>query len=523
MSPYEIQKIKEGEYTSAVKSIIQEEKPFNNIVRLLANCPHALAQYLKLFATDPKTSTAQKQIAAHLFVETQLGIISSEKSGLAENSKELTEFIEANKSYLDGDTVIKLHQHYGKINNLSKIARMFGKYEIAIEYEYKGELHSYKYVPVEKQRQALLTKTNQKKYETLKSKMDLLIHSSEIVPDNFDASFDVLVNLIAQIPNLKANEDLSELEHFLQLKTNSPKPIQITLSLLFQLMKENIITARGKYDEIINGFTKKYYNKIDFDLIASYFIANQKYDIASKLYSHVNNRHLLSIRYMMEQIFSPNTVSKSIEPLKTLFKGHLSKAEDHKECFLLILKRAHQLGNKLNSSHWNALISMAHDSKLALDDIFPLMPDNIPIEELHTDISKAVCNSSQSIQESEKIREEIKKRMQQQHQILAESTTEVIECDPQKTKCIFCDQRVCDAPFNVYPCGHAAHIHCFLENISYYFIDDDTNINILSNESILRELPKSCPACGLISLKVLKKKFLENDDKEDIEKWDVPF
>ena len=519
------EKIEKGEYLAAADVILQNHYPFNQTVRLLSNCPKALAAYFFKYCSSIDTLTAQKQIAAHLYIETQLGVLNSTQ-GIKEKQEEqerIRSFINEQQVYLDPDTVIKLIKHYGETSILAEVCIIFKRYEMAIEV-YTGSssisAHTNKILSIvnnlktEKQRQTFLRFINQTRnylYEAIDDSLQI---------ENLDALFDTLAVFVSSSPydNEMYRLNIAKTFENLNLSGLLSKPVHFTMSfLLLILLKKDV--------QIKNFMESKEFNIIDHDFIATYCAAHGDNELAAKIYAKVPNRHIAAVGFMINSVFNTNDQKINLKPLIDLLRNDLKKADDIRECWLIILRKAKSISNKLNSKNWNEIVSEATSTRtISLDDIFPLIPADMALDDLHQTISQAVGQSSKALSESEKVREKIKARMQEQRAIVTNTAMKPIELNALDAKCIFCGQSVCDSGFDVYPCGHVAHISCWSNNIDTYSFEQNIYEDLFNAEALTKRFSASCPACGLVSLKVLDKKFVDEEiDQEAISNWEVPF
>ena len=223
------------------------------------------------------------------------------------------------------------------------------------------------------------------------------------------------------------------------------------------------------------------------------------YSLAAELYAHVEGRHQLAVDYALREseMFAIN-----------LLKGHaLRESPDIATLWVQLLKSCRD-NSKHKNYAWNDLISAANQSGvLTLDDIFPLIPKDMPMESLNTIIAEAVQRSSDEIKSCEELRTKIEARANTQREILNTPNLKPLEINPLEATCFLCGQIVCDSQFEAYPCGHVVHTSCYLNSA------DTQDISTLS---------ESCPACGTASLVILDKPFVDEDDKAEAQKWYVP-
>jgi hypothetical protein len=519
------EKIEKEEYLTAADLILSMQLPFNQTVRLLSNCPKALAAYFFKYSASINPTPAQKQIVCHLFIETQLGVINSTLNNKekTEEQRKLKEFINEHQNNLDPDTVIKLIKHYGETSLLAEICIIFKRYEMAIEALTSGSVIKANIKQIlglilnlkeDKQRQTFLRFIAQSRkdlYEAIDESLKL---------ENLDALFDTLAILVSISPydvNIY-QEDILKTFEVLRQEGLITKPIHYTMMfLLFILLKK---------DAQIEEFMKsKEFGIIDHDFIATYCASHGNAELAAKIYAKVPNRHVAAVGFLINTVFNTQEQTINLKPLIDLFKNDLRRADDLRDCWLIVLRKARSVSDKLTAKNWNDIVSEATKNRtLSLDDIFPLIPEGMSLDELHTTISSAVGQSSKTLAESEKVREQIKARMQEQRAIVTNMAMKPIELDPMDARCIFCGQSVCDSGFDVYPCGHVAHISCLTSNMTTFTKHQDIYGDLFNPEALTKALSASCPACGLVSLNVLDKKFVDEEyDYEAISDWDVPF
>lgn len=520
-----INKINNKEYNSAAQSLIQENLPFNQVVRLLANCPMALAAYFYKSASKIGVSPASQQIYCHLYLETQLGILSSIPP--ADKKAEidaLKKFINDYKAALDGKTVIKLIKHYGELTLLTDACIIFEDYESAVQAlitgnpDYVHLLKLTKTLSVENQRQIFLRVIKSQKMKLI----DFLDESSETT---MSAIFDALCSIIADASDLNSFylDNFTNLMPHLMLQGYFTSPIHFSMEFIFYIITKN----QEKINEFIQS---KNFEKADHDFIATYCASHNLFDLAARVYAHVKNRHLSAVRYIIKHITATKPQSKS-QPILDLMK-ELDKSDDLKECWLFILRSCRDLGSFIESDDWKQIIQKATQKRiLSLDDIFPLIPGDMQLDDLHKTISTAVGKSSADLRKSEETRKKILDRMAEQRRIVTDTSMNSIIVEPADQYCVICNQKVSDQPFDVYPCGHAVHFSCFRQNMANFLSGQElTNIvfgaatdNTKITSMLIDFGKRSCPACGTAALTILDKPLVdETVDYSAITKWEVP-
>jgi hypothetical protein len=241
---------------------------------------------------------------------------------------------------------------------------------------------------------------------------------------------------------------------------------------------------------------------IDKDFIVSFLVRHKQYALAADIYAKVPDRHLMAVKYALKKSFA-----KACEVLE----GPLSRARDANACWLWALKTC--AGPEAPPDcDWERLITGANrKGRIMLDDIFPLVPSNMELDAIHNLVTKAVQRTSAGIQQREKLRIAIEQKAEEQRAIINSQPVKPVELMPSDVKCFFCGQPACDAGFVVFPCGHVIHITCFVSGKG----QDD--------QAKLKELEKSCPACGSAALAILDTPFIDPAQKWEVyERWRVP-
>ena len=96
--------------------------------------------------------------------------------------------------------------------------------------------------------------------------------------------------------------------------------------------------------------------------------------------------------------------------------------------------------------------------------------------------------------------------------------------------CELCKNPIFSGRFIIFPCNHAVHISCYLENMDLYFSPAD-QLSLIAYQSsalknpnsrnnLLELLSDSCPICGERAVSVLDKDFVI-DDPEEKDKWSL--
>ena len=179
---------------------------------------------------------------------------------------------------------------------------------------------------------------------------------------------------------------------------------------------------------------------------------------------------------------------------------------------------------------WQRLLQEALLSNVVrLDDIIPYIPRKMELEFLNHQIIKSVSSYQSTNKSAEAVITELKSRFTEQQKKLETKNENEIEIDPS-CYCEFCKEPIYQGRFIVFPCHHAVHVKCFLENMSLYFSPAD-QLNLIALQSsalrkskdrddLIEQLSRSCPMCGEISVNALDKKFTIEDPSEE-KQWSL--
>ncbi|EAY20485.1 hypothetical protein TVAG_238570 [Trichomonas vaginalis G3] len=179
---------------------------------------------------------------------------------------------------------------------------------------------------------------------------------------------------------------------------------------------------------------------------------------------------------------------------------------------------------------WKDLLSRAITSKIIrLDDIMKFIPEKMEITFLSPSIIDSIRGFQDESKQTEDKIENLKERSHQQRDIKSMFGDDQHAIDVESSElCEFCRQSLYTDKFIVFPCHHALHIHCFLENMDLFFEPvEQLNLIALQANALKREdtraklidaLSKSCPFCGELSVEILNKSFVV-EDQEQIDKW----
>lgn len=481
------QMIEEQKYDSAAESLIMQQIPFNFALKMISNCPKMLISYLYKQSSMFIASQVSQQIIWHLYLQTALFNLD------ANESKRVISFINEHKDGLDKDLVLKWVLQSGEMNLIHNACLAFGDYTTLVQYLMSNGSHQLllQYalnVPEILQRAVYL-----RILPVQTMQLTEFLSNAEKPP--IEAIFDTFVQLaikVADYENVTLRENIGiNIQTFYELGLFT-KPAHLHVYLLY-------LIATNKTKEIKAFFHTPQINLIDSDFIVKFLEKKKMYLLAAHLYAHVEGRHQLAVDFALR-----DSESVAID----LLEGHaLKNSSDISDLWIHLLTLCKDK-SKRRKFNWNDLIAAANKSgALTLDDIFPLIPKDMPMDSLNSIIAEAVQRSSDEIKSCEELRTKIEARANTQREILNAPNLKPLEINPLDSYCFLCGQIVCDSQFEAYPCGHVVHTSCYLNSV------DTQSIASLS---------ESCPACGTASLVILDKPFYDEADAAEAQKWFVP-
>ena len=488
--------IKGGKYDEAADRMLFSGIPVNEGYRMLANCPRALARFLLKSSRMKSISVAAKQILSHLYIETALFVASQSKGNdrLAA-MKKVINFIRKNKNFLSERAVVQMVRQSGEAAIMNNVLLVFGNERQIINNILASgsakKLESFiLHVPIEQQRWVFM--------KLAESNIGKLTHilSAEEKPQ-MDAIFDAIVSLVLKAQTVNKALCTSLLNTFAG-EDKRGKMLGPHYQLLF------IFWALLKKKDKIEAFYKtKEFASMDKDFIVGYLVNKKMYEMAAQVCAHVKGRHVFAVRFALME---------SMELALDLLSGPLAKEPDARECWLEVLKLCSNEKTKPKDCDWGRLVYAADASaKVNLDDVFPLVPPDMPMDALHVALAGTVQRSSDDMKYNEDVRSSIEKRATKERKLMNTQKHQPLRITRDKITCYVCGRLATDSPFEVFPCGYAFHVTCYL------------NSNLPGDFSSRDAMTSSCPACGIVSLDILDKPFVDwEKDKDKLAKWRVP-
>lgn len=181
---------------------------------------------------------------------------------------------------------------------------------------------------------------------------------------------------------------------------------------------------------------------------------------------------------------------------------------------------------------WKELLSRAVTSKIIrLDDIMKFIPEKMEITFLNQSIIDSIKDFQDQSSTTEDKIQHLKERSVEQREAKNAGADDQHAIDVDSSElCEFCRQSLYTDRFIVFPCHHALHIHCLLENMDLFF-EPHEQLNLIalqasamkredSRAKLIEKLSRSCPICGELSVEILNKSFAI-EDEEQVQKWSL--
>ncbi|KAH0790912.1 hypothetical protein GPJ56_005047 [Histomonas meleagridis] len=333
-----------------------------------------------------------------------------------------------------------------------------------------------------------------------------LPNSIAIFPMLCDMVFAEIFNE-APVPKLQA---ILERMYTRRLLLNPPhRQIQYYL-----LVKSNSLSKM----EVI--YKHDLFQLIGFDYVIRHLEHRKLYSFAADFCAHIKDRHYSAITY---------SILDSIRFSLDLLVSTLKDAEDVRDCWMIALERSRNTGDEYE---WRNLLKTATTSGfLALDDIFPMMPVEMPIDEFQPTILQSIRKYQRITQQSKDKIEQLINRSNEQREVIRVGPSMACQMDPLAI-CWFCKGSVYKDRFLVFPCNHCVHVNCFLANSHLYYTPvERLNLVSLSAKAMREEkraiplanvICRSCPVCGELSTKVLNKDFAIKEEVTPRKMWGLP-
>jgi len=245
------------------------------------------------------------------------------------------------------------------------------------------------------------------------------------------------------------------------------------------------------------------------------------YVFAGHICAHLPDRHEQAISWALQD---------SIPPTMDILTSVLRNAPDLKDCWIRALK--YVPNTEEEKVAWKQLLETSTNSGVvALDDIFPLMPDEMGVEGFQGTILRSIQGYQDEASNSQAKIDQFIKRANEQRAIIAAGPSMRVELDALQS-CAICGQSIYRDKFLVFPCLHTIHLKCLLSNMNLYW-NATQRLNIISlaaramkcekNTNRLAEaVSECCPICGELSVEVLNKDFLLKEEYEERGMWALP-
>lgn len=498
--PKVVKAINDGDYEMAAETLVVQNYPFQETMKMISNCPRMMCAYLYRRACAIGSNLGAQQIVCQLYLQSAIfGLCLLSDAERKSETEKIKRFIHDYKKYLSQKLVMQLIKKSGELSLMVDTCIAFNDINTLVDYclsvndfqTLKNYILLIKDIDV--QRQVLL---RFQKRNTIQLVETLDNEASSIT---IDAIFDTLVELTFKASTLNnvMVENISEIfEQFYENGVLTKSAHAMAYFILLSIL--------GNEEKIYKLFNEPIFKILDKDFYVSFLIRRNMYSLAANVYARCHNRHSLAITYGLKCSFATTLA---------LLKGPISGARDEKSCWLQALRICSDPEKAPEDTDFCALITAADKSKtVTLDDMFPLIPRDMELNSLHLIIANAVQDSSNQIKNNEELRTKIEKRAEEQRNLVSSQNLKPISIEPSDAICYLCGRSACDSQFEAFPCGHLVHTSCYLLSMGSSG-DSSEEIN---------KLTESCPACGTASLVILDKPFIStNEDEEEKEKWAI--
>lgn len=495
-----VKAVSSAEYDIAAETLVMQNSPFNQTIRLICNYPRMLIAYLYKKATTVGSSSSTQEIASHLYLQTAIfGLCRFDKATRDFEVARIRKFMSEYRHYLSPKLIFKYIKLSGETMLLLDACLAFREYEMLILFCLQSQKIDYS---IFSNYLLYIKDTSLQRMGFLKFSRGNTMMLTEMLDENYmnikmDAFFDSMVEITFRFPTM-ANELRANLTEVFNMFYSGKKLTKSTHVLTYFM----ILCFSNETKKIVELFDDPIFKILDKDFFVSFLVRRGLYYLAANVYARCENRHSMAITYGLKDSYATT--------LK-LLQGPLSGSNDEKECWLQALRYCSDPDKAPKDTNLSDLIYAADKSKsVTLDDMFPIIPDNLELNSLHTIIENVVQESTNEIKNSEEIRTQIEKRADQQREMLHQQNVHSLIIEPHEVECYFCNQFPFDSQFKIFPCGHAIHMSCYLMYL---------NSSGYSQEEI-EKLIESCPACGKTSLLILDKPLVPLENEEA--KWTVP-
>ncbi|KAK8853894.1 Vacuolar protein sorting-associated protein 18 like protein [Tritrichomonas musculus] len=313
----------------------------------------------------------------------------------------------------------------------------------------------------------------------------------------------------------------------------TPPQIQIFYHLVYLTMKNEENKVEKDTDDKKTGIIYDIYARKDnllnigYDYILRHLERRGLFNFAAQLCAYEDTRHKEAVTY---------SIKKDIDCVYNILMIDLDDAPDNRECWMRALIRSKPNQDDPEMDQWmnRLLVTATQSSKVALDEVFPLMPKNMGIETFKPTILKTIKEAQANANASNARIDLLIKRSNKQRELIRIGPKLTANLD-SIALCSICNQSIYTDRYLVFPCNHTVHVSCFLDSMHLYY-DPIIRLNLISlsaramrDEQRSTELAdiicNSCPICGELSINVLSKGFTikqEFGPGTDGDLWHLP-
>ncbi|EAX94621.1 hypothetical protein TVAG_287560 [Trichomonas vaginalis G3] len=524
-----------GQYGNAARQLLNSGVPFNQSYLYLSNCPEALIEYFNLLIKEVYMSDApRKKVICNLYVN----ILLPQYLVLSPADREpliakFIDFVKQNKDFIEKRVLYKSIRECNFLTLLRECYLIFGDYTeyLRLYFEYCN----YAAITIDEFNRLMNLICN------------IPLNEQQILFKSFPLSFMKFIMRNWRTFNRRPTCDpifpaICDIIFAEPMDMEAVNLLQPIMEKMYTRGKDGgthsnaqrnlyyILLARTNDQQKMEDYYKNsQWLKLPHDFLLRWLKRRGMETLASQFCAHLFDRHYLAVTY---SVIAANK-EKSIRPVLDLLTSLLNDAEDRRECWLRALETTSNMKKKDNASDesdgWRTLLETAVTScVLTLDDIFPIMPENMSIDSFQSTILNAIKEYQTDNSAAVHRIDQFINRASSQRELISRGTQLRVELDPLQ-QCALCKQSIYKDRFLVFPCYHTVHIKCLLSNMNLFYTAPEM-LNLISltskaaksesaNKLLSEYISRSCPICGELSVRVLDKDFILKEEVEAREMW----
>eukprot|EP00730_Choanoeca_flexa_P003094 TRINITY_DN11287_c0_g1_i1.p1 TRINITY_DN11287_c0_g1~~TRINITY_DN11287_c0_g1_i1.p1 ORF type:complete len:1045 (+),score=297.12 TRINITY_DN11287_c0_g1_i1:107-3241(+) len=535
--------MEEGEYFSAAKKYAQTNCSFETVsLKLLDRGQNdALRLYLrqKLKSISSDTPTKQALLATWM-VELYLSSLNAIKAQGPEADSNYQQLLYEFTAFLDSetcnrvlhkDTVMELITSHGNVEALLHYTESQGDFQEVVQH----------YLHTEQVDRAIAVMREQ-----AKAKPDLVYSFAGTVMQL--APTDLLA-LCRDYPNLEPRRLIPAFVRYQQSKSPDPQVVN-GIRLYLEWVTRQKATAK---DTAINNYLISLYVTLEDERPLLKFLKDNRggkhfdREYALRL-SHEHNKIRACVEiYSSMRMFEEAVVMAlkidmdlAVEQVETLDALSFSSEHANELKRKLWLKIAqHVIEQEHNIV--KAMQVLEQSQVLKIEDILPLFPDFAKIDQFQDHIQQSLATYNDEIKDLKGTMEHATVSARAIHQEIVELNRKY-EVVTGNMSCRFCGYPLMSRPFYVFPCSHAFHKDCLINEVRKYIkpserrivqrnmdklkeadLDPSIRVNRTKlNAEIDEIVGQDCPLCGEMAIRAIEEPFIPDDQlAEYVESWSM--